>query len=141
MPLPPGATLLFAGLGCRRGSPVEALTGLLQHTLQAHGLSLASVTGLASIDLKRNEAGLQQMAEQLALPLTFFTAAQLAPLAPRLSHHSAVAWRHSGCHGVAESCALALAEQVSGQPAQLRVTRVVQDDMTLALAWVPSFGG
>ncbi|MCU1733566.1 MULTISPECIES: cobalamin biosynthesis protein [unclassified Pseudomonas] len=141
MPFPPGATPLFAGLGCRRSSPADNLAGLLRRTLKAHDLPLEALAGLASIDLKHDEPGLLQLAAQLALPLSFFSAAQLAPFAARLSHRSPVAFRHSGCHGVAESCALALAEQVSGLPAQLRVTRIVQDDMTLALAWAPSFGG
>ena len=141
MPPMPGATPLFAGLGCRRGSSADALAALLRQTLQAHGLPLAALAGLASIDLKRNEPGLLQLAAELDLPLTFFSATQLSPFAPRLSHRSAIAFAHSGCHGVAESSALALAEQASGRPAQLRVSRIVQDDMTLALAWAPSFGG
>lgn len=141
MPPMPGVTPLFAGLGCRRGSSADALAALLRQTLQAHDLPLAALAGLASIDLKRNEPGLLQLAAELDLPLTFFSAVQLAPFAPRLSHRSAIAFAHSGCHGVAESSALALAEQASGRPAQLRVSRIVQDDMTLALAWAPSVGG
>lgn len=141
MTVPPGATPLFAGLGCRRGSSASALARLLQQTLQTHDLPVSALAGLASIDLKRNEPGLLRLAADLDLPLIFFSAAQLAPFAPRLSHHSATAFRHSGCHGVAESSALALAEQAGGGIAQLRITRIVQDDMTLALAWAPSFGG
>ena len=141
MTFPPGATPLFAGLGCRRGSSANALAGLLRQALQAHDLPFSALAGLASIDLKRNEPGLLHLAANLDLPLAFFSATQLAPFAPRLSHHSAIAFRHSGCHGVAESCALAMAEQSSGRVAQLRITRIVQDDMTLALAWAPSFGG
>lgn len=141
MPVPPGAPLLFAGLGCRRGSPAEALAGLLERTLEAHDLPLAALAGLASIDLKQDEPGLLQLATRLDLPLHLFSAAQLAPFEARLSHRSAVAFRHSGCHGVAESAALALAEQITGQPARLRITRIVEHDMTLALAWAPPFGG
>ena len=141
MPLPPGATPLFAGLGCRRGCPADALAGLLQRTLRVHDLPFAALAGLASIDLKQDEPGLLQLAARLDLPLHFYSAAQLAPFESRLSHRSEAAWRHSGCHGVAESAALAMAEQLGGQPARLRVTRLVEDDMTLALAWAPCFGG
>ena len=141
MPLPPGATPLFAGLGCRRGCPADALAGLLQRTLHAHNLPLATLAGLASIDLKRDEPGLLQLAAFLNLPLQFFSAVHLAPFEPRLSHRSEVTFRHSGCHGVAESAALALAEQHGDHPARLHITRIAEDNMTLALAWAPSFGG
>lgn len=137
----PGAAPLFAGLGCRRGAPASELAGLLRDVMQSRNLPFAALAGLASIDLKREEPGLLQLARDLDLPLGFFSAAQLAPYAPRLSHRSEIVFLHSGCYGVAESSALALAEQVSGSPAQLRVERIVRDDMTLALAWAPASGG
>ncbi|MEG1041127.1 MAG: cobalamin biosynthesis protein [Pseudomonas sp.] len=131
---------VFVGLGCRRGCSVETLSNLLHHTLKAHDLPLASVVGLASIDLKYNEPGLQQLARQLKLPLVFFSAAQLAAYEPWLSHRSAVAYQHSGCYGVAESTALALAEHLAGT-AQLRVPRTLCSDASLALATAPGFSG
>lgn len=132
---------LYAGLGCRRGCPAHVLAALLEQALQAHQLPRSALRGLASIDLKRNEPGLQQLAAQLGLPLMFFSAAQLAPFDSRLSHRSAVAFTHSGCHGVAESTALALAEHSTGTHAVLRVPRTLQADATLALAWAPPFDG
>ncbi|MEE1924383.1 cobalamin biosynthesis protein [Pseudomonas sp. 148P] len=141
MPTSPGVGLLYAGLGCRRGTPASDLAGLLRQVLQDRDLPFSALAGLASIDLKRDEPGLLQLAEDLALPLHFYSAVQLAPFTPRLSHRSATAFRHTGCYGVAESCALALAEQLGGATAQLRVERVVLGDMTLALAWAPASGG
>ncbi|KJK05362.1 MULTISPECIES: cobalamin biosynthesis protein [Pseudomonas] len=130
---------LFVGLGCRRGCPVETLGNLLVQTLKAHNLPLTAVAGLASIDLKHDEPGLQQLAQQLNVPLLFFSAAHLAPFEQRLSHRSVVAYQHSGCYGVAESAALALAEQLAG-PAHLRITRTLCADASLALATVAAFG-
>lgn len=132
---------LYAGLGCRRGCPAHVLAALLEHVLRAHQLPLYTLLGLASIDLKHNEPGLEQLAAQLGLPLVFFSAAQLAPFDSRLSHRSQVAFAHSGCHGVAESAALALAEHCTGGRAALRLPRTVQADATLALAWAPPFEG
>ncbi|MFK8332269.1 cobalamin biosynthesis protein [Pseudomonas sp. BJa5] len=131
---------LYVGLGCRRGCPAETLGDLLEQTLKAHGLHLDAVAGLASIDLKQDEPGLQQLARRLKLPLLFFSAAQLAPFEPRLSHRSQVAYQHSGCYGVAESAALALAEHLAGK-AQLRVTRTLLADASLAIATTPGVGG
>lgn len=131
---------VFVGLGCRRGCPVETLGNLLEQTLKAHDLPLAAVVGLASIDLKHDEPGLQQLAQRLQIPLLFFSAAQLAASEQRLSHRSLTAYQHTGCYGVAESAALALAEHLAG-PAQLRVPRTLSADASLALATATAFGG
>ena len=132
---------LYAGLGCRRGCSAPALAALLAQTLLLHDLPLAALAGLASIELKRGEPGLHQLAQQLGVPLVFFTAGQLAAFEARLSHRSAVSFAHTGCHGVAESSALALAEHCASAPSLLRVPRTLQADASLALAWAPPFGG
>ena len=124
---------LYAGLGCRRGCPVDVLETLLQEVLQQHGLSATALRGFASIAGKADEPGLQQLAARHALPLVVFTAEQLRQYAPQLSHRSAVAYAHSGCWGVAESTALALAS-LSQASATLKVTRQVRGPATLALA-------
>ncbi|WP_110638135.1 cobalamin biosynthesis protein [Pseudomonas sp. CC120222-01a] len=126
---------LYAGLGCRRGCPVDVLEALLQDVLQVHGLDATALRGFASIAGKADEPGLQQLAARHALPLVVFTAEQLQAYAPQLSHRSAVAYAHSGCWGVAESTALALAS-LSHASAILKVTRQVRGPATLALACV-----
>jgi cobalamin biosynthesis protein CbiG len=50
-----------------------------------------AVKALASIDLKRDEPGLQELASQLALPLLYFSSEELAGYQQRLSHHSQIA--------------------------------------------------
>ncbi|MGE7989915.1 cobalamin biosynthesis protein [Pseudomonas sp. NPDC089554] len=124
---------LYAGFGCRSGCPVEALDNLLRQTLAAHQLPLSALRGIASIDSKAHEPGLLQLAERLALPLVVFTAEHLLPLAPQLSHRSSTAFEHTGCWGVAESSALALAQSEHPQ-ARLRVDRQVLGPATLAIA-------
>ncbi|WP_265533291.1 cobalamin biosynthesis protein [Pseudomonas saponiphila] len=128
------APALVVGLGCRKGCPVTTLRALLEQVLQAHRLESGQLLALASIDLKRNEPGLLQLADQLALPLTCFSSSQLAPYASRLSHRSQIAFERSGCYGVAESAALALAEQLLPGPARLLIPRQKYAQATLALA-------
>lgn len=126
--------ILVVGLGCQRGCPASALRALLEQTLLTHGIALDNVRALASIDLKRDEPGLLELAEQLALPLTCFPAEQLAGYQTQLSQRSRIAFEHTGCHGVAESAALALAEQLGDSPAKLLITRQKSAQATLALA-------
>ncbi|MEW5512622.1 cobalamin biosynthesis protein [Pseudomonas asiatica] len=123
----------YAGFGCRRGCPADTLEILLRQALGNQGLALADLQGIASISLKADEPGLQQLAERLGLSLVLYDTAQLQPYELQLSHRSAAAHAHCGCWGVAESAALALASQRVGT-ARLLLTRQVLGPATLALA-------
>ena len=128
------APTLVVGLGCQRGCPVSTLRALLDQALQAHRIELEAVKALASIDLKRDEPGLQELAAQLALPLLYFSSEELASYQERLSHRSEIAYERTGCYGVAESAALALAEQLIQAPAKLLISRQKYAQATFALA-------
>ena len=128
------APILVIGLGCRRGCSAQVLRALIDQSLARAGIALDAVQALASIDLKRDEPGLVQLAAQLNLRLEVFSAEQLAPFATQLSHRSAIAFEQTGCFGIAESAALALAEQFAGAPASLLVTRQNTSEATFALA-------
>ncbi|WP_313430696.1 cobalamin biosynthesis protein [Pseudomonas sp.] len=125
--------VLYAGFGCRRGCPLDVLEALLQAVLEHHGLNITALRGFASIAGKADEPGLQQLAARHALPLVVFAAEQLQRFEPQLSHRSAVAFAHSGCWGIAESTALALAS-LSHPSVTLKVARQVRGPATLALA-------
>ena len=122
------------GLGCRQGCTCEDLLALVEQSLDKTGLTLSAVQGIASIDLKREEPGLIELCRRLNLPFNVFSADQLAPYASQLSQRSKVAFEQTGCWGVAESAALALAEQLSGAGATLLVTRQTSSVATFALA-------
>jgi cobalt-precorrin 5A hydrolase len=128
------APTLVVGLGCQRGCPVSTLRALLDQALQAHKIGLHHVKALASIDLKREEPGLIELAEQLELPLMYFSSEQLAGYQPQLSHRSDIAFERTGCYGVAESAALAMAEHLAQAPAKLLISRQKYAQATLALA-------
>ena len=125
---------LVVGLGCQRGCDVHALLSLFDAALAEGGIDRNSITALASIDLKKDEPGLLALAKALNVPLQCFSTEQLATLEGRLSHKSHVAFAHTGCYGIAESAALALAEHLTGAPARLLITRKKSAQATFALA-------
>ncbi|MDH0301809.1 MULTISPECIES: cobalamin biosynthesis protein [unclassified Pseudomonas] len=131
MPVHP--PVLYAGFGCRRGCPVETLAVLLRQTLASHDLPLSALQAIASIAPKAREPGLLALAERLGVPFMCFDAGHLLTFEPLLSLRSASAYAQTGCWGVAESTALALAAHASGQP-RLHVPRQVLGGATLALA-------
>lgn len=130
------APTLVVGLGCQRGCPVSTLLALLDQALAAHQIARHDIKALASIDLKRDEPALIELARQLDLELRYFSSEQLAAYEAQLSHQSQIAFERTGCYGVAESAALALAEQLAQAPAQLLIPRQKYAQATLALAVV-----
>jgi cobalt-precorrin 5A hydrolase len=132
-PARPGP-LRVVGLGCRRGCSAAALRELIEHSLLARELDIQDITALASIDLKQHEPGLLTLAEQLAVPLVFFNAAQLVSWELHLTHRSQQAFQNTGCHGVAEGSALALAAQLGDGSAKLLIERQKGPCATFALA-------
>lgn len=130
----PAATIqVVAGLGCRSGCSVEDLSTLLVHSLQAHGLTVDNLAGLASIAHKQHEPGLQALAERLGLQLSCFSAEELLPYQHRVQG-SSLTLTATGSPAVAEPCALALAERLSGQPAHLLGEKTRNASATCALA-------
>ncbi|MCF6763231.1 cobalamin biosynthesis protein [Pseudomonas fragi] len=125
---------LVIGLGCRRGCSAQELLALIEDSLSQAGIALSAIRALASIDLKLHEPGLRHLATRLNLELEVFSAAQMAEFAPQLSHRSAIALAQTGCSGIAESAALALAAKLSGAPAMLLITRKKSSMATFALA-------
>ncbi|MBC3456531.1 cobalamin biosynthesis protein [Pseudomonas mosselii] len=126
----PAQPALYAGFGCRRGCPVETLAVLLHQTLTRNALPLSALRGIASIEPKAREPGLLALAERLGLPYICFDAAHLLVFEAQLSQRSPTAYAQTGCWGVAESAALALA----GDNGRLHVPRQVLGSATLALA-------
>ncbi|GGJ11478.1 cobalamin biosynthesis protein CbiG [Pseudomonas avellanae] len=114
---------------------------LIEASLRTLDLGLGSITALASIDLKDQEPGLLELAAQLAVPLVFFNAAQLVAWELHLTHRSAKVFQTTGCHGVAEGSALALAAQLGDGTARLLIERQKTTQMTFALASSPAVGG
>ena len=55
---------LVAGMGCRRGVPVDELERLLTETFQSSNLSLDSLSCIATATLKQDEPGLLALAEE-----------------------------------------------------------------------------
>jgi cobalt-precorrin 5A hydrolase len=125
---------LVVGLGCREGCDVHTLLALFDAALVEGGIERHRITALASLDRKQEEPGLLALAALLNLPLQCFNAERLAIYADRLSHKSDVAFAHTGCYGIAESAALALAEQLANAPARLLITRRKTVQATFALA-------
>jgi len=73
--LVPGTVVL--GIGCKRGTPAESIRTLIQETLKQHQIFKESICLIASIDLKKDEEGIQTCAEELGVPFVTWSAEEL----------------------------------------------------------------
>ena len=122
---------LVAGVGCSRGASSEEILDLLRASLAEAGLAEGSVAALASIDAKRDEAGLLEAAEELGLPVRFRTAEELS--AVETPNPSSVVREAVGTPSVAEASVL-----VSG--AELILPKRKSAMATVALGRLPARG-
>ncbi|MBE7472605.1 MAG: precorrin-4 C(11)-methyltransferase [Anaerolineae bacterium] len=100
--------VLVMGLGCKRDVPAAELGEALKTTLTETNLALESAAALATVDLKADEPGLQDLARQLDLPLRIVESARLGLLEPAQFSPSAAQAKFD-LPGVAEPCALLVA--------------------------------
>ncbi|MCV6545954.1 MAG: precorrin-3B C(17)-methyltransferase [Cohaesibacter sp.] len=120
---------LAIGLGCERGVASEHVIELIEGVLSDHGLAQEAIGCLCSIDLKSDEAALQDAARHFGVPVRFFPADRLNEEKARLANPSDVVFSEVGCHGVAEGSALA----AIGQSGTLLVEKVKTDKATCAI--------
>ena len=70
--------VLVLGVGCKRGTTMATLKSSLDDFLAGAGVSPLSLCAIASIDLKKDEAGLIGLADSLGVPFITYSAAELA---------------------------------------------------------------
>lgn len=122
-----------AGIGCRRGSSEQSLYELLTQSLHEHTISIEQLVALASIDSKRDEAGLSQLATSLKISVLYFSTEQLRNYAERVGEAATIVLNTAGTN-VAEASALAGAEMLGKQHAELIIRKCKNSDATFALA-------
>ncbi len=96
---------LVIGIGCNRGTQCAEIEAAVSRIFSKHGLSIKSIKNIATITLKKNEAGLLEFARKYRLPVEYFDKEALCkvnfPSSP-----SAAALKHVGTPAVCESAAL-----------------------------------
>ncbi len=118
---------LVVGVGCNRGTAEEEIAQALRELFDQYCLALPSVLKFASIDLKRDEAGLISFAERYNRPIDFFSKQQLNQVAGVSC--SDVVMKAVGAQGVAEPAAL-----LAAGSDQLIVRKEKWKNVTLAVA-------
>ena len=120
--------VLSVGVGCNRGTGVEDIYDFLALVFREENLSMHSIKGLSSIDLKKNEPGLLSLAEKMNLPLEFHTREDLNSVTS-IETPSPMVEKHVGVKSVSEASAI-----LSAGHGRLIISKKKNKDVTIAVA-------
>ncbi len=122
--------ILHLGIGCRRNTPLEKIENFVLAEMEKHGFDMRCVKSIASVDLKKDEAGLLAFAAKHNVPVKFYTASELQQAKGDFTP-SAFVKSIAGVDNVCERSAVL----ASGGCLKLRKT--AHDGVTLAVAEEP----
>ena len=123
------------GVGCRRGTPQSAIESAIRRTLEENRLDARSVSGLYSIDLKKDERGILEACRANGWKSEFYSADVLKNVKGDFTASGFVA-SVTGVDNVCERAAMAGGER-------LIVRKTVHGGVTVAAAlehWEVRFG-
>lgn len=121
--------VLVLGIGCKKGVSKEQVDRVVDRVLREQNLDPRAVKAAASIDIKREEAGLCAFAKERGLPFAVYSAEELEQAEGAFAE-SAFVRSVTGTGNVCERAALLAA----GAGARLVVPKTAQDGVTVAVA-------
>ncbi|MCP4295243.1 MAG: cobalamin biosynthesis protein [Proteobacteria bacterium] len=128
---------LILGLGCDRDTPFEVVEeGVLKY-LREEDFSLKSVKAFATIDKKRDEVALKELAEKYNWPLITYTAEELDKV-EGIENPSDLVKKYVGTRSVAEAaCLLESGATQLLLPKRAHSKSLKGKNMTIAIARIP----
>lgn len=117
------------GIGCRRGTERKVIEAAAASVLASQGLNLRDVKKIATIDLKRDEAGLLEFAASCQTEICFYSSEELLTV-PGIFSESVFVEKTTGVGNVCERAAVLAA----GRDADLAVKKQAGCGVTAALA-------
>ena len=104
---------VIVGAGCRKGTDPEYMEECFRTFCARHGFEPASVLGIATIDLKKDEPALRQLTGRRKIPLFAYSAGQLMDT-PGDYSPSEFVLRTTGADNVCERAAVRASIEVDG---------------------------
>lgn len=128
---------IVAGVGCKKGMPVDKIEHAVQEAFAKAGLRIEALCAVASIDLKKEEVGLQEFCEIRNVPFETYAAEELQAV-PGIYSASEFVSGVTGVDNVCERSAVKYASEHGANDGELLLRKQAQDGVTVALAYVCS---
>jgi len=103
--------VLNVGIGCKRGTYKKQIEEAINRVFLENNLSVKCIKIMATVDLKRDERGLIEFAEEKNIPLRFFSRDEIMKVQERF-RKSEFVYKSLGVYSVAEPCAFLLSPEI-----------------------------
>ena len=140
---------IVAGIGCKKGTSADKINRAVQDAFAKAGLRMEALCAVASIDLKKEEAGLQEFCAARKVPFETYTAEELRAV-PGTFSASEFVTGVTGVDNVCERSAVKFASEhgvSSGEllrkqvnDGELLLRKQAHEGVTVALAYVGVVG-
>ncbi len=124
--------VLWIGIGCERNTSKDLIRNSLNNFLESRNLSHQSIAGFATIDIKKDEKGILELAEEKNLPIKFFSKEDLSTII--VPNPSNVVQKEIGTPSVAEASCLLAAGKKSKLLEEKRIFKNQSGAVTIAIA-------
>ena len=124
--------VLWVGIGCERNTSKELIANSLNNFLESGNLSRQSIAGFATIDIKKDEKGILELAEEENLHIKFFNKDDLLKII--VPNPSSVVQKEIGTSSVAEASCLLAAGEESKLLEEKRIFKNQSGAVTIAIA-------
>jgi cobalt-precorrin 5A hydrolase len=122
--------VIVLGIGCNRGTSSEEIEAVIDDTLEELHFSSKSVKAICSIDLKKDEAGLVEVANKNDWEFICYTAEELNSV--KIQAPSETVFKYTGAYGVSEPAALLYSEAE-----KLALVKKKSGNVTISVAIIP----
>ncbi|GGB53664.1 cobalt-precorrin 5A hydrolase [Fictibacillus barbaricus] len=122
--------VIILGIGCNRGTSAEEIQSVIQETLDELKFSIKSVKGIATIDLKKDEAGLLETVSKYDWSFTSYTPEELNNVT--ISEPSQTVFSYTGAYGVSEPAA-----RLASGASNLALVKKKSGNVTISVAVIP----
>ena len=124
--------VLCVGLGFSRNTPAEELERMVMDTFSHSHLSVNSVLGVATIDIKRHDEALNKFAARHHWAIQYFSPQQLNSVRNSLDEINPYVFHATGAYGVAEPAAI-----LGSSRGKLLVPKTKSARVTVAVGLMP----
>ncbi|RAT96846.1 cobalt-precorrin 5A hydrolase [Brevibacillus sp. Leaf182] len=122
--------VIVLGMGCNRGTSAEEIEAVIKETLDELQFSIKSVKALATIELKKDEAGLIAVCEKYGWPFVWYSPEELNQV--EISDPSDTVFKFTGAYGVSEPAA-----KLYAGAGELVLTKKKSGNTTISVGLMP----
>lgn len=121
---------IVLGMGCNRGTSASEIESVMLETLEELQFSVKSVKAISTIDLKKDEEGLLQVAKKYGLEFSYYTPEKLNEV--KIKNPSETVFKYTGAYGVSEPAAL-----LKSGASELYLEKKKSGNVTISVAVIP----